>query len=69
MLPLTLFFIYKHEYSFSGGKIGYSGKDSFSFSETYVHNKNKQLLLADFSQNKYLIKPFLISTSETHKKI
>ena len=40
-----------------------------SLFQTYVHNKNKQLLLADFSQNKYLIKPFLISTSETHKKI
>ena len=30
MLPLTLFFIYRHQYSFSSGKNGYSVKDSFS---------------------------------------
>ena len=32
MLPLTLFFIYRHDYSFSSGKNGYSVKDSFSLS-------------------------------------
>ena len=31
VLPLTLFFIYRRQYSFSSDKNGYSVKDSFTF--------------------------------------
>ena len=49
MLPLTLIFIYRHEYSFSSNKKGLLSERFFFFLERRVHNKNKQLLLPDFS--------------------
>ena len=51
MLPLSLFFIYRHEYSFSSSKKWLFSEIFFLFLERHVHSKNKQLLLQDFSLN------------------
>ena len=53
MLPLTLFFIYRHDYSFSSGKKWLFSERFFLFLEKLVHNKNEQLLLPDFFLNKF----------------
>ena len=58
MLTSALFFIYRHEYSFSSCKKWPFSEKIFLFLERYIHSKNKQL---------FLITPFLISTFETHK--
>ena len=43
MLPLTLFFIYRHDYSFRSGKKWLFSERFFLFLERRVHIKNKQL--------------------------
>ena len=47
MLPLTLFFIYRHDYSFSSGKNGCSVIDLSLFWEAR-QSKNKHLLRLAF---------------------
>ena len=49
MLPLTLVFIYGHQFSFSSNKKCLFGEKLFFFLERRIHSKNNQLLLADFS--------------------
>ena len=61
MLPLTLFFICRHDYSFVSGKNRYSVKDSL-FLRRRAQSKNKQLLRQIFPWINFLIKHFLIIT-------
>ena len=60
MLPLTLFFIYRHEYSFNSGKKWLFSETFFMFLERRVQNKNK-LLLPDLSLNKFFDQTFFDS--------
>ena len=43
MLPLTLFFVYRHDYSFSSGKKWLFSEMFFLFLGRHVQSKNKQL--------------------------
>ena len=43
MLPLTLFFIYRHDYSFGSDKKWLFNEIFFLFLERRVQSKNKQL--------------------------
>ena len=47
------FFIYRHGYSFSSGKNCLFNERFILFVERQVQNKNKQLLLPDFSLNTF----------------
>ena len=58
MLPLTLFFIYEHEYSFSSVKKWLFSERFLLFLERLVHSKNKQLLVPDFSLNNFFDQTF-----------
>ena len=57
ILPLTLFSIYRHEYSFGSRKKWLFSEGFFLFLERRVHSKNKQLFSPIFP-----FKPFLLST-------
>ena len=61
MLPLTLFFVYRHDYSFRSSKKWLFNERFFVFFERHAQSQNKQLL-PDLSLNKFFDKPFLIST-------
>ena len=63
ILALTLFSIYRHEYSFSSNKKWLFSEGFFLFSERRVHSKNKQLFCQIFP-----FKPFLISTLNPQAK-
>ena len=52
MLPLTLFFNCRHEYSFSSGKKWLFSEILYLFLQMRVHSKNNQLLLPYFPLNK-----------------
>ena len=62
MLPLTLFFVCRHDYSFGSGKKWLFSERFFLFLGRCVQSKNKQLFRQIFFLDNYLIKPFLIST-------
>ena len=62
MLPLTLFFIYRHDYSFGSGKKWLFSERFFLFLGRRVQSKNKQLFHQVFPQINFLNKPFLIGT-------
>ena len=53
MSPLTLTFLYRHQYSFSSGKEWLFSLRYFLFLERCVHRKTKQMLLPNFSMNKF----------------
>ena len=63
MLSLTLFFIYRYDYSFGSGKKWLFSEGFFLFLERRVHSKNKQLFCQIFP-----FKPFLISTLNPQAK-
>ena len=62
MLPLILFFIYMHDYSFGSGIKWLVSERFFLFLGGPVQSKNKQLFCQIFSQINFLTKPFLTST-------
>ena len=68
LLPLTLFFVYSHKYSFSSSKKLLFSERFFLFSERCVNSKNKHLLLSDFSINRLFIRPVLILLKTTRNK-
>ena len=61
-LSLTLFFIYRHDYSFGSGEKWLSSERFFLFSTKRAQSKNKQLLCKIFPKINVLVKLFLIST-------
>ena len=63
MLPLTLSFIYRHDYNFGSGKKRLFCQRFFLFLGECVQSKNKQMFCQIFPQINFLIKPFLISTN------
>ena len=61
MLPLTLFFNYRHDYSFSSGKKWLLSERFFHFLGRCIQRKIKQMFCQIFLYINFLIKPFLIS--------
>ena len=61
MLPLTLFFIYRHGYSFGSSRKWLFSERFFLFLERRVHSKNKQLFCQIFRKIKNLVKTFFDS--------
>ena len=49
MLPLTLFFIHRHDYSFGSGKKWLFSEGFFLFLGSRIQSENKQLLRQIFS--------------------
>ena len=59
MLPLTLFFIYRYDYSFGSSKKLLFNERFLLFLGRRVQSKNKQLFSQIFPEINFFMKPFL----------